>query len=127
MKFVNKLSVISLLVLMFSFMNVAGAVGASGASGDMNGDDNRNNKDSGPPTCPGYAESSCDSFNNLGEKYASKREEFCNMAYIKKSATKNVTCKWTTPTKWTNPLKKDLSPYCAETQTECVVRNKAGY
>ena len=127
MKFVNKLSVISLIVLMFSFMNVAGAVSASGASGDTNGDGTK--ADSGLPTCPGYAESSCDSFNNLGEKYASKREEFCNMAYIKKSATKNVTCKWMKKNRWTNPgpTGQGVESHCAETQTECVVRNKAGY
>jgi hypothetical protein len=107
-------------------MNVAGAVGLSG---DTNGDDNRNNTDSGPPTCPGYSEKSCDSYNNLGEKYASKREEFCNMAYIKKSAHKNVTCKWMKKNRFTNPgpTGQGVESHCAETQTECVVRNKAGY
>ena len=65
MKFFNKLSVISLIVLMFSFMNVAGAAGDIG-------------------DCQGYAVNSCDQ---------SKTSDKCNNSY-RYTPQPSLKCQW---------------------------------
>ena len=77
MKFVNKLSVISLVVLMFSFMNFAYA-------------------DPTPPSyCVGKQVDSCDQINTLN-KNDEKKGIACNNSYQNDTATGQSTqCKWT--------------------------------
>ena len=130
MKFVNKLSVISLIVLMFSFMNVAGAVSATGASGDMNGDGN-NNSSSGLPTCPDYKETSCDRFNHMNKITDEKKVSMCNSSYIRKGAQSAVTCKWTGNLEAVKDkvMGKKVTTQvgqCEETKTACAVRLQPG-
>jgi hypothetical protein len=79
MKFVNKLSALSLVVLMFSFMNVA-------------------NADATPPSnCVGRQVDSCDQINTLNMS-DDKLEQVCNNRYQIVTASGQATptqCKWT--------------------------------
>ena len=76
MKFVNKLSVISLVVLMFSFMNVAQA-----AKND-------------PPYCNGNERSSCDDINKTN-KTNDEKASMCNNTYTSVTTSERATqCKW---------------------------------
>jgi hypothetical protein len=79
MKFVNKLSALSLVVLMFSFMNVA-------------------NADATPPSnCVGRQVDSCDQINTLNIS-DDKKAKACNNSYQNVTATGQATptqCKWT--------------------------------
>ena len=82
MKFVNKLSVLSLVVLMFSFMNVANADGIGG------GTDNRE-----APRCKGSYRSSC------ADAYAggtdAQKADYCNNTYTSlASGGKATQCSW---------------------------------
>jgi hypothetical protein len=76
MKFVNKLSVLSLVVLMFSFMNVATA-----AKND-------------PPYCNGIERSSCDDINKTN-KTDDEKAFMCNNTYTSVTTSERATqCKW---------------------------------
>jgi hypothetical protein len=76
MKFVNKLSVLSLVVLMFSFMNVSQA-----AKND-------------PPYCNG-GERSCDDINKTNQT-DDKKAFMCNNSYQSVTTSERATqCKWT--------------------------------
>ena len=72
MKFVNKLSVIGLVVLMFSFMNVA----------------NANN------SCAGRPVASCDE-NVIPGRSADENARACNNSYVKGSSKTTNQCRWT--------------------------------
>ena len=76
MQFVNKLSVLSLVVLMFSFMNVSQA-----AKND-------------PPYCNG-GEHSCDDINKTNQT-DDKKAFMCNNSYQSVTTSERATqCKWT--------------------------------
>ena len=75
MKFVNKLSVLSLVVLMFSFMNVAQAAGVKG--------------------CPkNDALNDCSLINNIKGDDNKKAWE-CNNSFMRYTDGKFQACKWT--------------------------------
>jgi len=81
MKFVNKLSVIGLIVLMFSFMNVANADGIGG------GTDNRE-----APPCKGRYLGSC-AYSGGGSD--AQKADNCNNTYTSlASGGKATQCKW---------------------------------
>ena len=71
MKFFNKLSVLSLIVLMFSFMNVA------------NADD-----------CNGLQAKSCEDFNK-GVVTDDEKARQCNNSWVPSSESHGNQCKWT--------------------------------
>lgn len=84
MKFVNKLSVIGLVFLMFSFMNVANADGIGG------GIDNRE-----APPCKGNYRSSCGNVDSYTGWSDAQKADACNNTYTSLASEGKATqCSW---------------------------------